>query len=247
MLTPAKPFELDYDLGIVVPVRRGSSRIRNKSMLPFGDADTLIEWKLAQLTQVIDPRRIYLNSEDDEFLEIGRRFGVSLIKREEYLARDHDAPVRDLITGVVRDVPHAHIAWCTVVCPLMPPAEYRDAFLAYGRDVVERGAFDSLVGVNLHKEYFWMDDGPLNYTADRNHTISQDLPDLYKVTNSIYMYAKDKILKREYFIGENPILHRLSKLSGVDIDYIEDYRMARALHAIYAEDHLELELASAQA
>ncbi|WP_294389831.1 hypothetical protein [uncultured Sphingomonas sp.] len=227
-----------YDLAVVVPVRRGSSRIANKSMLPFGDAPSLIEWKLSQLVRVIDPARIFLSSEDEEFLSLAARFGVSRHERELRLATDHVAPFRDVITGIVRDIPHDHVAWCTVVCPLMSPQEYLDAFRRYHDDVV-CGDRDSLVGVNLLKEYFWTAEGSLNYQATRDHTISQELPDWFKVTNSIYMCSKADIMRQEYFIGQRPVLQQLSKLSGVDIDYIEDYRMARALHAIYGEDGLD--------
>ena len=227
-----------YDLAVVVPVRKGSSRIANKSMLPFGDAASLIEWKLSQLVTVIDPARIYLSSEDDEFLALAERFGVSRHKRAMRLALDHVAPFRDVITGIVREIPHEHIAWSTVVCPLMAPQEYLAAFRHYHEQVI-LGDHDSLVGVNLLKEYFWAEGRSLNYRATRDHTISQELPDWFKVTNSIYMCAKRDILRREYFIGDKPVMEPLSKLAGVDIDYIEDYRIARALHAVYAEDSLD--------
>jgi len=227
-----------YDLAVVVPVRRGSSRIAEKCLLPFGDQETLIEWKLAQLTKVIDPKRIYLSSEDEDFLALADRFGVSRHRRARHLAIDHIAPFRDVITGIVRDIPHAHIAWSTVVCPLMAPQEYCDAFRAY-HDGVIHGDNDSLLGVNLMKEYFWSRDGALNYEASRNHTISQDLPEWFKVTNSIYMAPRHQILANEYFVGQNPVLQSLSKLAAVDIDYIEDYRIARALYAVYAEDGLD--------
>lgn len=226
-----------YDLAVIVPVRRGSSRIANKSMLPFGDQPSLIAWKLSQLAQVVPAERIYLSSEDEEFLDIGRSFGTSLHRRTDYLSVGHQAPFRDVITGIVRDIHHAHIAWCTVVCPLMPPQEYLDSFAAYG-DAVIRGRHDSLVGTNLLKEYFWAKDGALNYSATRDHTISQELPDWYKVTNSIYMSPRDEILRREYFLGPNPVLQPLHKLSGIDIDYIEDYRIAHALYSVYAEDDM---------
>ncbi|MEP3226791.1 MAG: hypothetical protein ABJO01_12515 [Parasphingorhabdus sp.] len=227
-----------YDLAVVVPVRRGSSRIAEKCLLPFGNQPSLIEWKLTQLCQIIDPQRIYLSSEDDEFLKLGERFGVSNHHRARHLAIDHIVPFRDVISGIVKDIPHTHIAWSTVVCPLMAPQEYADAFRVYFDQVI-RGGKDSLIGVNLMQEYFWSRDGALNYQADRNHTISQELPEWFKVTNSIYMASRQDILAREYFIGEHPILQPLSKLAGVDIDYIEDYRIAQALYAVYAEDQLD--------
>lgn len=227
-----------YELAVIVPARRGSSRISEKCLLPFGNQETLIEWKLTQLCKVIEPERIYLSSEDTIFLDLAARFGVSRHHRDRRLAIDHIAPFRDVITGIVRDIPHTHIAWATAVCPLMAPNEYLEAFRAY-QDCVIEGHFDSLLGVNPAQDYYWSNDGALNYEANRNHTISQDLPEWFKVTNSLYMAPRTQILEREYFIGENPVLQRLPKLAGVDIDYIEDYRIAQALYSVYKEDGLD--------
>lgn len=226
-----------YDLAVVIPVRRGSSRIADKSMLPFGGAGSLIEWKLRQLREVIDPARIYVSSEDDEFLEITGDMGATPLRRDRWLAVGHAAQMRDIIPAVVREVPHEHIAWCTVVCPLMTPREYLEAFRNY-HDQVIQGPYDSLLGVNMLKEYFWMDGRALNYEATRDHIFSQNLPPLFKVTNSIYMLSREEMIRREYFIGENPVMECLSMLAGIDIDHMIDYRMARSLHAIYEEDGL---------
>ena len=225
------------DLAIVVPARRGSSRISEKCLLPFGDQPTLIHWKLSQLVKVIDPARIYVSSEDDEFLAIAESFGASQHRRARRISVGHEAPFRDVITGIVREIEHEHIAWATVVCPLMTPREYAGAFAAYSDQVI-RGEKDSLLGVNRVQDYYWSAAGALNYAADRNHTVSQDLPEWFKVTNSLYMAPREAILQREYFLGSNPALFDLSRLAGVDIDYIEDYRIARALYAVYEEDGL---------
>lgn len=229
------------DLAVIVPARRGSSRIAEKCLLPFGDQPTLIHWKLSQLVKVIDPARIYVSSEDDEFLAIAESFGASRHRRAKRLSIGHEAPFRDVITGIVSEIEHEHIAWATVVCPLMTPLEYARAFAAYAKQVIG-GDKDSLLGVNRVQDYYWSATGALNYTADRNHTVSQDLPEWFKVTNSLYMAPRAQILQREYFLGPAPVLFDLARLAGVDIDYIEDYRIARALFAVYHEDGLgELE------
>lgn len=230
-------YALPDDLAVIVPARRGSSRIAEKCLLPFGDQPTLIHWKLSQLVKVIDPARIYLSSEDDEFLAIAREFGASQHRRAKRLSIGHEAPFRDVITGIASEIPHDHIAWATVVCPLMTPLEYAESFDAYTKQVIG-GTKDSLLGVNRVQDYFWSAKGALNYTADRDHTVSQDLPEWFKVTNSLYMAPRAHILDREYFLGPNPVLFDLARLAGVDIDYIEDYRIAQALYAVYREDRL---------
>ncbi|QIQ86278.1 hypothetical protein [Erythrobacter sp.] len=98
------------------------------------------------------------------------------------------------------------------------------------------GNHDTLLGVNEALDYYWSPSGPLNYSASRDHTISHDLPDWWRVTNSLYMAARVLMLERGYFLGTRPLLHRLPKLAGVDIDTHEDYRIACALHALYRED-----------
>jgi len=222
------------DFGVIVPARRGSSRIREKCLLPFGNQPSLIEWKLAQLIEVIEPERIFFSSEDAEFRARARRFGVNLHIRPDHLAIGHEAPFCDVITGIALDIAHEHLAWATVVCPLMAPAHYARSIAAYREHVIS-GEADSLLAVNEARDYYWSETGALNYSADRHHTISQDLPSWFRVTNGLYMAPRALILEREYFLGERPHLFALPKLAGIDIDTIEDYRIACALHPLYRD------------
>ncbi|MBY0408373.1 MAG: hypothetical protein K2Q01_11845 [Rickettsiales bacterium] len=223
-----------FDYGIVVPVRAGSVRIVQKNMLPFGGISSLLEWKIRQMREVFAPERIYVSSEDAGYLAIAQACGVQAHVRDPRLAGGTEVAFHEVITGIVTDIPHAHIAWCPVTCPLMTPAEYQACFASYDAQVL-KGAYDSLVGVNVLKEYLWNDAGPLNYAADHRHPPSQELANIYRVTNGIYMYAKDAILKRRYFLGERPYKQVLSKLAGIDIDEMEDYKVAQALYPLYAE------------
>src|SRR5690606_9454476 len=86
---------------------------------------------------------------------------------------------------------------------------------------------------NLLKEYLWRENEPLNYRADRNHTISQHLPDIYRVTNGLYMRDKASILRDGYFLGANPFKHLVSKTAGIDIDVLEDFEIAHSLRSLY--------------
>ncbi len=110
----------------------------------------------------------------------------------------------------------------------MSPSEYIRAFKKYKEYVIDKEENDSLVTVNLVKEYFWDNKGPLNYNADKNHTISQDLPNWYKITNALYMMKKTEIMKKKYFLGKNPFMFEVPKISGIDIDEYEDYQLALA-------------------
>lgn len=226
----------DYsDISVVIPVREGSSRIESKIFLPFHEEMSLLEWKIHQLKKVQSADRIFVSSNSRRVEQVAEAMGVGFLPRNDYLSVGHQASFSEVITGIVEQVPTAHFAWVTVVVPLMKPSEYREAFDSYVEWVAEKGDYDSLVSVNLLKEYFWDDQGPINYRADRHHTISQDLPNIYRVTNGLYMRNRADTLREGYFLGPNPYRHRVSKISGVDIDEYEDYQMALALKQFYDE------------
>lgn len=224
------------DISVIIPVREGSSRVREKIFLPFGEGTTLLEWKVEQLKQVQRADRIFLSSNSEQVANVAGELGVQFLPRNDYLSVGHQASFSEVISGVVRDIPTEHFAWVTVVVPLMSPADYREGFEQYLQQVAGDGTHDSLVSVNLLKEYFWDDKGPLNYRADRHHTISQDLPDIYRVTNSLYMRNREDTLKEGYFLGPRPVMHRVSKMAGVDIDEYEDYQIALAMKAFYRDE-----------
>jgi len=221
------------EISVIIPVREGSSRVRDKIHLPFGEKETLLEWKVKQVIAVHRPDRIFLSSNSLRVAKVAKDFGVKFLPRQDYLCDGHKASFSEVITGVVSDIPTKYFAWVTVVVPLMRPNEYLQAFQDFLEYVVRQQKYDSLVTVNSLKEYLWSCNGPLNYRADRNHTISQDLPDIFRVTNGLYMRSKKETLKEGYFLGSNPYLYKVSKLSGIDIDEQEDYDMALAMKSLY--------------
>ncbi len=223
------------DISVIIPVREGSSRIKSKIYLPFHEEMSLLEWKVTQLKKVQKSSKIFLSSNSENVKNIAFKMGVEFLPRSDYLSTNHDATFSEVITGVVENIPTNHFAWVTVVVPLMKPSEYREGFKEYLDKVVKSEKNDSLVSVNLLKEYFWDNNGPINYRADRHHTISQDLPDLYRVTNGLYMRSKIDTLREGYFLGKNPYFHNVGKISGVDIDEYEDYHISLALKEFYDE------------
>jgi N-acylneuraminate cytidylyltransferase len=221
------------DIGVVIPVREGSSRVKKKVFLPFHEEMSLLEWKISQLKEVHSNDRIFVSSNSEKIAGIAARMGVEYVERSDYLSIGHKATFSEVITGVVKDIPTKHFAWTTVVVPLMRPSEYAEAFEKYMETVVDSKEHDSLVSVNMVKDYLWDKNGPLNYQADKNHTISQDLPDIYRVTNGLYMRDKETTLEEGYFLGKDPYKHVVGKLSGIDIDEMEDYEMAYKLKELY--------------
>ena len=221
------------DIAVVIPVRDDSSRVKEKVYLPFFDGKNLLEWKISQIKEIHDPEKIFVSSNSKKAQKIAETMGIQFIPRADYLCEGHTTSFSEVVTGVIKDVPSPYYAWVTVVVPLMKPSEYAAAFEEFMDYVVMKKTHDSLVTVNLLKEYLWDDNGPLNYKADRNHTVSQDLPNLYRVTNGLYMNSKKETMQSGYFLGPNPKKHIVGHISAIDIDEYEDYELALAFKANY--------------
>lgn len=229
-------FNENYDLAVIIPAKGPSLSLRlpNKNALPFGDKNSLLEWKISQLLQVIQPYRIYVSTEYEPFKEIARNYGVNVHDRDLILVDDNKSTVSDIVFGVVKDIKHEHIAWCHCTVPLMSPMEYLLSFNCYYSNVIN-GNFDSLITVNLFKEFLWNENSAINYSADKNHSVSQKLPDWYKLTQGLLMRPFTDIINEKYYVGKNPFKFELPKISGIDIDYPEDYEIAKALYPLYLE------------
>ena len=78
---------------------------------------------------VIDPKQIVVSTDSQKLIiDIAIDNGVSFSLRDQYLCDGHKASFSEVISGVVKNINFKHIAWVTVVVPLMKPEEYINAF-----------------------------------------------------------------------------------------------------------------------
>ena len=119
-----------------------------------------------------------------------------------------------------------HILWATCTSPLVFPNVYRQAISEY-IPALENG-YDSLVAFERIKRYLWDDNGPLNYKLGLEHVPSQQLPDLYVVTDGILLAPREKMIEWSYFHGKHPYKFIVDKRTAVDIDDGLDLATARA-------------------
>jgi N-acylneuraminate cytidylyltransferase len=79
----------------------------------------------------------------------------------------------------------------------------------------------------------WDKNGPVNYKLGMGHVISQNLPDMFVITNGIYMAKREDMLKWSYFFGPKPKTMIIEKQYAIDIDDEIDLIEARALWKKY--------------
>ena len=68
----------------IIPARGGSRRLQRKNVLPFCGLP-LVKWSIIQAccSYCLGPENTYLTTDDDEIEEIGRKYGIHIIRRPD--------------------------------------------------------------------------------------------------------------------------------------------------------------------
>ena len=101
----------------LIPARAGSKRIEGKNIKPLG-GQPLMVWTITVANQVPEIEEVFLSSDSDFYLDVGKKFGVTPIHRPKNLATDK---------ALDRDVIHHAFQWmkCDLCVYLRPTTPFR--------------------------------------------------------------------------------------------------------------------------
>lgn len=209
----------------VIPVRAGSTRLKNKNISPFAGSNLLLH-KIEQLKQVDKIDKIVVSSDSDIMLFMAKEAGVQTHKRAVEYCDEKTKSFGEVVAHICRSVDGENIIWATCTSPLVCPEHYRAAILAYEQAM--SSGYDSLVSMERFQRYLWDNNGPVNYELGLGHVPSQQLPPLYFVTDGILIAPREKMIEWNYFHGRNPYRFILDKRTSVDVDDALDLACAQA-------------------
>ena len=93
---------------------------------------------------------------------------------------------------------------------------------------VVNGEYDSAFCARKIQDYLWSEGQPLNFDA-KNLPRSQDLLPIYRETSGIYVIPLATYRKLHRRIGDNPFIKEVSFAESIDINELEDFRLAELL------------------
>ena len=221
----------------IIPVRAGSTRLKNKNIAPFAGTNLLVN-KINQLKQVKEITSIVVSSDSDVMLAMAKAAGAETHKRAPEYCDEKTKTFGEVVRHIAESVEGDDILWATCTSPLVFPKDYRagirtvdyclnKAAIAAYYPALEQG-FDSLMSVESFKRYIWTEEGPLNYELGLKHVPSQQLPTMYFVTDGILIAPREKMIEWSYFHGRHPYKFVVDKRTGCDIDDGLDLACARA-------------------
>jgi CMP-N,N'-diacetyllegionaminic acid synthase len=215
--------------------RGGSKGLPRKNVLPFAGKPLIahtIEQALA--CRLIDA--VYVSTDDDEIAEVARKYGAQVpYRRPAELASDQ-APKIPAIEHLVIYLEQQGERIATVVDlqPTSPLRSQEDLAAAIGT----AGQADLIVSVTepSHNPYYSLvevqADGTLRVSKPASHVRRQDVPAVWGLNGSIYVWRRDALKKaaRDGFWTVSIRPSVMPRQRSVDIDDALDFEWAEWLH-----------------
>lgn len=217
---------------VFLPCRKGSQRVPNKNTRPFADIEGgLLRIKLAQLLACKSIDKIYLSSDDEVVLNIGREMHderIIIDRRPDHLCQSSTS-TDDLVRYVPELIKEdATIMWTHVTSPFLKAETYDDMLETYYAHINE---FDSLMSVNELRTFIWNKEGAVNYDrAVEKWPRTQTLEPWYEINSGAFIADRAIYEQLHDRVGKHVFPYPTSKLESFDIDWPEDFEMAEIMY-----------------
>ena len=208
----------------LIPVRAGSQRVINKNIRPFAGS-SLLEIKIKQLKKMDFIESVVVNSDSDEMLELSRSLGAETVKRDKYYA-SNDVPMNEVYKNIASNIDCDLIIFADVTNPLIEDNTIINCFNVYKNN---NSKYDSLITVNLVKQFMWFNGKPINYNPEKKPK-SQDLPDIMALNHAISIIPKSIMVNKMDIVGYNPYFYVTDSIEGTDIDNEVDFKFTEFLY-----------------
>ena len=210
-------------LSAVIPVRKGSQRVKNKNLRKFGNS-SLLKIKIDQLKRLKEIDKIIVNTDSKKAIEIAKKNNVHYHLRDKYFASSNCS--NSEFWSHIADVTDSDfILFTNCTSPLLKDKTFRNIIKIFKKNKKKFDSFNTTTNV---KEYLIKNNKALNFKIGKTPN-SQDLPDIKKFNFAINIISKKKMFKKKTLIGSKTYLLDLSEYEGFDIDTMYDFKFAEYL------------------
>jgi len=206
----------------VIPVRKGSVRVKNKNLKVFSGS-SLLKIKIEKLKEIKTIDEIVVSSDCPKMLEVAKSYDVKTHIRDDYFASS-EANNSEFFKNLAESIDAEYIMYSPVTCPLISKESYYECIKMFQSKDVE-----NLVTVSPVKHHMWLDGKPLNYSIDKSPN-SQDLPDIYSLTYGICLISRSDMIKYSNIVTPNPQFYVLDEIESIDIDTEFDFMVAEIVY-----------------
>ena len=210
-------------LTAVIPVRKGSQRVKNKNLKPFSKKN-LLAYKIETLLKVKSIKKIIINTDSDDAISIAKEYDVEFHKRDPYFASS-ECPNSEFWKHIAENTKSEFILFTHCTNPMIKPETYEDMIKIFQKNKENHDSFNSVSEV---KEFLILNKKPINFQFSKAPN-SQDLPDVIKLNFAINILSTELMKKKKSLIGDRPFFYKLSAVEGFDINTNLDFEFGEFL------------------
>lgn len=214
----------------VIPVRKGSQRVKDKNLRPFAGT-TLLDNKIQMLLKVPEIDEIVVNTNSEAAIELveldyqGTK--VRAQRREEFYASSQCSGSEFFKhLGEVTDTDLFIYTPCT--SPFVKPETVSLCIKTYLKNLKEND-YDCVSTVSSVKEFLWLDGKAMNYDP-QNAPNSQNLPNVVALNFGTTIISRENLIKYHNIIGKKPDFVITSDIEAIDIDTPLDFYIAEQMY-----------------
>jgi len=218
----------------LMPLKANSVRVPGKNFRDL-KGRPLVHWMLGTLLSLDWIERVVINTDArEELAAIGVTDGsfdgrVILRNRAEELRGDLVSMNRILEDDIQAIEAETYLMTHTTN-PLLSANT-----IAASYDKYRATDCDSLFTVNRHQTRFYREDASAVNHDPNNLIPTQDLEPWFEENSNLYIFSRESFAKTGARIGENPQMYVTPALESLDIDTLEDWRMAEAAAALLGD------------
>ena len=209
----------------VIPIRKGSQRVKNKNFRPFGEKNLLIH-KIEILKKLEYLDEIVVNTDSEKAISIAKKLNVKYFRREDYFASSKCLN-SDFWQNVAENTNSEYIMFTNCTSPLIKLSTYKNTISIFKKYII-KNKFDSLNTVTQIKEFLFKENKPINFKINKTPN-SQDLPNIVKLNFAINILKTKHMRDRKSLIGKKPYLYNLDEIEGLDINSKFEFSFAEFL------------------
>jgi CMP-N-acetylneuraminic acid synthetase len=206
----------------VIPVRKGSERVKDKCTRRFADT-TLLDFKIQALKLVPEIDEIVVNTDSPDAIAIAKKNSVSFHERDPYYASS-ECPANEYFYYLGKSTESDLVAYTPVTAPFIRPETFSECIKAYSNE-----PDSSIVTANVLKHFLWKDGKPLNFELDK-HPRSQDFNNISAINFGLCLIPRSTLITYKSIIGPKPSVHFVSDIEGLDIDTSLDFFLAEQIY-----------------
>ncbi|MDH7578557.1 MAG: UDP-2,4-diacetamido-2,4,6-trideoxy-beta-L-altropyranose hydrolase [Bacillota bacterium] len=219
---------------VIIPARGGSKSIPRKNLLLINNKPLLafsieaaLQAKHELEQEAIAEVDVFVSSDDQAILEIGRLFGVNTLIRPAYLSEDH-VPLDPVVCHAVHTVEGMRQVKFDTVVTLQPTSPLlRGATLVRAIRQFFVGEADTLISVSLESHIYWQKAGDSLLPLCKERRNRQWLEPLYRETGG-FVISRRHVLDEGKRFGVAVEIYPLDFPENIDVDNWHDLVLVEA-------------------